>query len=436
MTSALTRRWSPAPSRPVLSLASTLTLVTGCAPDSVREPADEVPARADYAQVATALEAWIGREMEQKGLPALSIALVDGDEVVWAAGFGEQNAETGDPASARTVYRVGSVSKLFTDIAVMQLVERGEMDLDVPVSTYLAGFAPVNDSGREITLRKLMSHRSGLVREPPVGHYFDDTSPSIARTVASLDETRLVYDPEERIKYSNAAIATVGYTLEVTQRTPFTDYVRAAVLEPLGMTASSFTPAPHVVAHLASAYMWGYDRAPFPAPTFQLGMAPAGSMYSTVVDLSLFMSAMFGRGQGVNGRILESATLERMWTPQYAEPGGTNGYGLGFAIGQIDGHRRLGHGGAIYGFSTELAFLPDEGLGAVTLVALDGANSIAGRITSAALEMMLAVREGSLVQAPTSTSALDPVVALAVEGTYGERGGAPSTSTSVTADSL
>lgn len=416
MTVALARRWSLGPSRPVLSLTWAILFVPGCAPDQTAD----VAARADYTQVAAALRPWIEREMEQKGLPGLSIALVDGNDVVWAAGFGEQNATTGKAASAGTVYRVGSVSKLFTDIAVMQLVERDELDLDAPVSAYLPGFSPTNDSGLEITLRELMSHRSGLVREPPVGHYFDDTSPSIAQTVESLNGTTLVYAPEERIKYSNAAIATVGYTLEVTQDTPFADYVQRAVLDPLGMGNTAFTPRPDLVEELASAYMWGYDRAPFPAPTFQLGMAPAGSMYSTVLDLSLFMSAMFARGQGTNGRILESATLEEMWTPQYAEPGATSGYGLGFAIGELDGHRRLGHGGAIYGFSTELSFLPDDGLGVVTVVALDGANSMAGRITMTALEMMLAATEGRPLGSPTSTGTLDPSLALEVEGHYGD----------------
>ncbi|MCH2471297.1 MAG: beta-lactamase family protein, partial [Gemmatimonadetes bacterium] len=129
------------------------------------------------------------------------------------AGWGRPPPYAGVPASEHTVYRVGSVSKLFTDIAIMQLVERGELDLDAPVTTYLPDFAPENPFGTPITLRQLTSHRSGLVREPPVGHYFDPTEPTLAQTVASLSPTRLVYPPTERIKYSNAAIATVGYVL-------------------------------------------------------------------------------------------------------------------------------------------------------------------------------------------------------------------------------
>jgi CubicO group peptidase (beta-lactamase class C family) len=102
-------------------------------------------------------------------------------DVVWARGFGIANPKDSTPATARTVYRVGSVSKLFTDIGVMQLVERGVLDLDAPVTRYVPDFHPSGQGASAITLRQLMSHRSGLVREPPVGHYFDSSSASLGR---------------------------------------------------------------------------------------------------------------------------------------------------------------------------------------------------------------------------------------------------------------
>jgi CubicO group peptidase (beta-lactamase class C family) len=99
-------------------------------------------------------------------------------------GFGFADPKRKIPATAETIYRVGSVSKLFTDIAVMQLVEQGKLDLDAPVTRYLQDFRPRNAFGRNVTLRQLMSHRSGLVREPPVGNYFETTEPSLARTIS------------------------------------------------------------------------------------------------------------------------------------------------------------------------------------------------------------------------------------------------------------
>ena len=157
-------------------------------------PADIAP-RSDYAAVASALEPFIQRAMAEKQLPALSLALVDDRQIVWARGFGFADPDAKVPATAGTIYRAGSVSKLFTDIGIMQLVERGELDLDAPVTRYLPDFRPKNPFGKPITLRELMSHRSGLVREPPVGHYFDPSAPSLRATVDSLNSTTLVYAP-------------------------------------------------------------------------------------------------------------------------------------------------------------------------------------------------------------------------------------------------
>lgn len=353
-----------------------------------------VPPSDRYAAVAQALERFIDREVADKGLPALSIALIDDQSIVWAKGFGHAQPKHKVPATAETVYRVGSVSKLFTDIGIMQLVERGVLDLDAPVTRYLPAFKPVNPFDKPITLRQLMAHRSGLVREPPVGHYFDPTDPTLSQTVASLNGTRLVYAPETRIKYSNAAIATVGYVLEQTQREPFARYLRRAVLDPLGLKKSGFEPTPALTKDLAAAFMWTVEGRTFDAPTFPLGMAPAGSMYSTVLDLGRFASVLLAGGRGPNGAVLKPETIQQMWTPQSAPGGEKRGFGIGFHLTELDGRRRVGHGGAVYGFATELDILPEEKVGAVVIASKDVANSVVSRICSTALEHMLAVREG------------------------------------------
>ena len=422
--------WSRIPRLALNSVAAaTLSLSlapASCAPD----PAPGVTPRPSYADVAAALETMIERERDQKGLAAMSIALVDDEGVAWAAGFGEQSP--GVPATASTVYRVGSVSKLFTDIAVMQLAERGEIDIDAPVRSYLPDFAPDNRSGTAITLRQLMSHRAGLIREPPSGNYFDDSGTDLAATIASLNGLPLIYEPEARIKYSNAGIAVVGYVLEVTRGEPFADYVKRAVIDPIGMRTSAFSREPDLADDLARAYMWGFDRPDFDAPGFDLGMAPAGSMYSTVLDLARFMEVMFQRG----ARLLSAEpTLRRhVGTPVFSRPRPwtpcgsrssrihADGYGLGFAVQERFGERWLGHGGAIYGFSTQLAFLPGSRLGVVVVSAVDGTNTVTSRVADAALELMLAARSGEpLPTGPTRpTTPLDPALVLELQGTYGD----------------
>lgn len=376
--------------------------------------------RNDYAAIAAAIEAMIRSEMEDKQLPAFSIALVDGKEIVWAQGFGYQDPEHKIPATAHTVYRVGSVSKLFTDIAIMQMVESGKISLDAPVSQYIPDFHPHTSFDKQITLRELMSHRSGLLREPPVGNYFDPTAPSLRSTVQSMNSTELVYEPGTRTKYSNAGIAAVGYVLQEVNQQPFPEYLKQAVLAPMGMNESAFTPEPVLLRNLAKAYMWGYDGLKFPAPTFELGLAPAGCMYSTVTDLAQFLTVLFNGGQGPKSPVLKRETLEQMWVPQFAKPDQRKGYGLGFAISEVDGHRMVGHGGAIYGFATEVVGLPDEKLGVVAVTSMDAANAAVNAVAKQTLEAMLAVRSGKPIPKFTATKGVPVELARKFAGRYGE----------------
>jgi CubicO group peptidase (beta-lactamase class C family)/D-alanyl-D-alanine dipeptidase len=373
-----------------------------------------------YAGVARALTTFIEHERSAKAIPAISIALVDGQRIVWARGFGWADSAKSLPATANTVYRVGSVSKLFTDIGIMQLVERGQLNLDAPIQRYLPDFHPRNSFGGSITARELTSHRAGLGREPPVGNYFDDTGPSLAATVASLNKTSLVYAPGSHTKYSNAGIAVLGYVLEKTQRESFYPYLKRAVLDPMGLENSAFEPLPVLRARLAKGTMWTIDGARTDAPTFELGMGPCGSMYSTVTDLGRFLEIMFARGAvGSDGRrVLASATIDSMWTPQFAPRGSRNGYGIGFRIGELSGRRLIGHDGAIYGFATTLLGMPGDSLGVVVVATLDGANAVTDRIATSALRLAADARAGRPIAAVDTTSALPAGFALAAMGRY------------------
>ena len=382
-----------------------------------------IPPRQDYAEVVPLVRQFIQQQMAEKQLPALSIAIVDRQQIVWAEGFGFTDSENKFPATAETAYRIGSVSKLFTDIAVMQLAERGQISLDAPITTYLPDFHPQNRFGRPITLRQLMSHQSGLLREPPVGNYFDPTEPSLAQTVESLNQTELVYAPETHVKYSNAAIAVVGYLLERRNREPFAAYLKRTVLEPLAMEHSSFEPTPAVTASLPKGKMWTYDGRVFDAPTFQLGMVPAGSMYSTVTDLGRFMTMLLAHGKTSNGEILNPETLDEMWKPQFPNSGGS-AFGIGFHLGSLDNHRMVGHDGAIYGFATTLELLPDDKLGAIVVTTKDLANDVTDRVSETALRLVLAYREGRPLALPPSTTPITAELGRAVAGRYGAAGDA------------
>ena len=163
----------------------TFVLFTSCEPGKIRSTAE-------YKQVAAKVTDAIEYEIKDKELNAISIVLVNDQDIVWADGFGFEDKEQMIEADANTVYRVGSVSKLFTDIGIMQLVDKGEVSLDAPITDYLPEFTPRNSHGGSITLRQLMSHRSGMLREPRVGNYFDDKEPTLEETVASIIESDIV----------------------------------------------------------------------------------------------------------------------------------------------------------------------------------------------------------------------------------------------------
>jgi CubicO group peptidase (beta-lactamase class C family)/D-alanyl-D-alanine dipeptidase len=379
----------------------------------------DISAVPEFRPVAEALSGFIQSEMAQKQIPAISIALIDDQRIVWSAGFG--NARTNVPATADTIYRVGSVSKLFTDLALMQLVERGELDLDAPVTQYLPSFRPTNRFEKPITIRQLMTHRSGLCRETPAGSYFDPTEPSLAETIASLNQTEIVYEPGTRTKYSNAAIALVGYLLELQRKKPFTDCIQD-LLQPLGLEQSAFFPTPAIKSNLADGLMWTLHGRTFKAPAFELGIAPAGCMYSSVNDLARFMFVLFHREGDIGRSILKPESWKEMLTIQFAQPNQKSGFGLGFNISEIDGHKAAGHNGAMYGFATQFTGLVDAKLGAVVIASKDFVNSVTERIAIKSLEAMLAIKAGKASQMRghfgLTSAALDPAALDSLDGHY------------------
>ena len=390
-----------------------LTLFSAC-----ENRSGHIRASGEYREVASKVSDAIHYEMVDKALNAVSIVLVKDMEILWARGFGVEDLNKSTKADANTVYRVGSVSKLFTDIGIMQLVEKGEVDLDAPITDYLPEFRPRSRFKREITLRQLMSHRSGLLREPLVGNYFDDDEPTLEATVKSIIDSDVIYAPESKIKYSNGAIATVGYVLEKLKGEPFASYLRKNVLLPMGLTHSAFEPLPDITNRLADATMWSYDGRVFDAPTFELGMSPAGSMYAPVVDLGQFMKVLFNDGKGPNGPVIKKETLQLMLTSQFNDGKDQRhnvGFGIGFSLSEQGGYRRVGHGGAVYGFSTQLYALPEVKLGVAVTSSVDVTNTITRRVATYALDCLLAVENGKpLPDYEKTNSVNEKTVALLV----------------------
>jgi len=372
-----------------------------------------------YRPLIEALHQWLPEEIADKGIPALSWVLVDDQQLVWSEGAGYQDPVRKITATGDTVYRVGSLSKPITALLLMMLVEQGLIDLDAPVQRYLPDFHPKNTTGKAITLRQMLAHRSGLVREAPVGNYFDPTQPTLAQTVASLNQTELVYIPETTASYSNAALATVGLLLEKTQKEAFAPLIQRKLLDPLGMTSSTYAPTEKSRRNLAKGIMWTYHGKTFPAPTWELGMPSAGGLQSTVKDQARLLSFLFAGGRTAGGKqLLQGETLETMFKIQYGKSGDKTGFGISFMVSQLDGKRRIGHNGAVYGFATHFSALPDEKLGVIVIASKDVANAVTDRVGDYALRGMLALKQGKPLPPLERTRELPEGSARALAGRY------------------
>lgn len=392
-------------------------LLAGCRAPMPDRPLVE-PAQG-FESVALALERAIEQELRDKGLPALSVALVSGQRTVWAKGFGMADPDEKVPATAETVYRTGAISALLTDIGVMRLQEAGKVDLDTPISRYLPEFAPHNPFGKAITLRMLMAHRAGLAKETPVGHVFDETSPSLADAVASLNGTRLVYEPGSTTKYSNAGAAVAGLVIERVEGQPFATWMKANVLDVIGLQRSSFETERDLLPRFARASMWTYDGRAFAAPTFEVSARPALGLNSTVLDLAKVLTTLNARGRVESGaRVVRSSTLDRMWEIQYPTSRQEGGYGIGFEVSQLGGHRRIGLGGSIYGFASEMALLPDSDLGIVVMSSLDGAGAVVAELADYGLQLLSAARDGRTLPGYAANDTVPVDVARGLVGRY------------------
>lgn len=376
---------------------------------------------ADRTDWHARLDAFIQQELTAKHIPALSVAVVADGREVWSNGYGISNPSAGTPVSPTTVYRVASVSKLFTALTVMQLAERGILDLDAPITDYLPEFSPENPYDKPITLRQLLSHRSGLVREPPVGHYFDATSPALPDMVESLNATTLILPPESRTKYSNAAVSVAGYVVETATGQAFNDHAQSALIDPMGLEQTSFNPRPDLRDSLGIGYMWRYDSSDqSTAPVFELGIGPAANLYTTTRDLGRFVNTLFAIRRGDRSDILSAESLAEMWTVQFNADSMRNGFGLGFNLSEQQGLRRVQHAGVMYGYATRVYAIPEESVGVAVVANLDAVNPVVDRIAAYALDLLLAERQGQdPVSAPLpAISPVDSLTARSVDGHY------------------
>ncbi len=379
--------------RCLLPLSLCLTLLLGACATPAPVAGQQV--RGDYRFAEKYLSWLVDREMADNEITGLSIALVDDQQIIWQQGFGYADLENKLPATPETIYRAGSIAKIFTAAATMQLAEQGKLDIDQPLSVALPEFAIKTrfPKAAPVTPRNIMTHHSGLpsnflrdmyVREP--GRF--------ESVVDGLHDEYLNFPPNYVFSYSNVGMALLGATVQKVSGEPFNDYMERHFFQPLGMTQSSFA---------ARAVTKAYDRNK-EVEVFSLRDMPAANLLSNVVDLGQFIKMQFADGRSAHGQVLTPATTREMVRVQNADfPLTFNSYvGLGWMMHGIEipgGGQVASHGGSLPDSHSMLAILPEHKLGVVVLTNSATAHTAVSKIAGEALRLLLEAKTG-IRQAP------------------------------------
>ncbi len=297
------------------------------------------------------------RTAQAEGLPSVSAAVIRRGDVVWSGSVGQANLEDGISATPGTQYRIGSITKTFTAVAVMQLRERGLVDLDDRLDAHLPGIAHGGP-----TLRRMLAHLSGLQREAG-DMWITGEPPAYEELLDVTAAAELVLDPARAFHYSNLAFALLGQVVAARGEMPYTDWVDANILAPLKLTRTTWLEqAPVAQGYLVHAYDGGVSREPH---IDTKGVAAMGQLWSTVDDLARWASFL-AAGQD---DVLPKESIERMWFPQVmVNPDEwVAAYGLGLKLVNRGGTIYGGHGGAMPGHLAGVFVNRASGVGAAVL---------------------------------------------------------------------
>jgi len=303
--------------------------------------------------------------MKEQNIPALSIALVDKEGIVWSSCFGHIGPES--PNNPESMFSIQSISKTFTSTAILMAVEAGLLDLDTPVSEYIPEFNIPSYFDKEpmgiITLRHLLSHTAGLTHEAPVGNNYTYDSPTFEEHVNSIQQTYLRYPVGQRYSYSNLGVDLAAYILQEVSGEPFHQYLKEHLFDPLEMKNSSANPEVILAMKNRAAGHSGRGEE----KRVIVPMMGAGGVYLSIDDMAKFVQFHLNLGE-VNGKkLIEPSLLEEMYTVPFPVKGQTSGYALGIDTYEKYNSLFLNHGGGGYGYLADMAWYKEYGIGAVVL---------------------------------------------------------------------
>lgn len=336
-----------------------LALCVGALPAAFAQPKPATPLTA--ADVEAFIDGMVPTALRNARVPGAVVVVVKDGQPLLQKGYGLADWDKNIPVDPnKTLFRPGSVSKLFTWTAVMQLVEQGKLDLDADLNKYL-DFTIPGRNGKALTLRHVMTHTTGFEETARDLLTYDTAGPDIGKVLKAYIPP-YVYDPGTTPGYSNYATSLAGYIVQRVSGQPFDDYMEQHVFGPLGMKQSTFRqPLPEALKGQMSQGYMTWDEKP---KGFEvISMPPAGSLSSTGADMGRFMMAYLQQGKLGDAQILKPETVKQMHGTLTRPLPGLLGIGLGFYEQNINGHRVLAHGGDTVLFHSDLLLFVDDGIG-------------------------------------------------------------------------
>jgi CubicO group peptidase (beta-lactamase class C family) len=352
-----------------------------------------------FAQDQAAVQDEIQNLLDEQGVPGAAVIITQNGDVTFEQGFGVRSLETQEAVTADTLFMIGSITKPLTAIAILQLVETGEIDLDAPVVDYLPEFK----ASESLTIRQLLSHNAGLMDG------FGSEAP-LEEIVLALTPDKLFAEPGAVWSYSNMGYGVLGAVIERVSGQPYTDYMAEQVFVPLGLERTTFDPAVAATYPLAVGYMDGDDGLETVRPLPTAGIAPAGYAYSTAEDLTRLATFLMNNGELAGEQLLPADLVELMKTPVVGIDALGFHYGLGLDIEEHEGETLIGHGGDIEGYAAQMLFVPES---QTTVVVLS--NKLFFPASDVA-EMLVSSSQGS--SQPLPTVALDQSALENYAGNY------------------
>jgi CubicO group peptidase (beta-lactamase class C family) len=304
----------------------------------------------------------------ERTLAGLAAGLVVDGELGWSVGLGFADAARGRAVEPTTVFRIGSISKTMTALAVLQLVEAGSVRLDDPAVAHLRSIRL--DADEQPTIRQLLTHTGGIgelrrwsdLLRPTIGLAAGlGQVPPLARYYAP--ELRVEVRPGSKWAYANHGVAALGQLVEDVTGEPFAERLRTRVFEPLGMHGTDVLRSERVRDRLAVGYALRRGRLRA-VKDREIVVAPAGSVFSSLEDMARYAAAIAGGGANAYGRVVDAETLEQMLRPQWP-PGEVPAMGLAFMLDRLDTRVVAGHDGGWPGFVSSLLVDPESGAGAL-----------------------------------------------------------------------